>query len=200
MLHFFAYRKVCGRARTSSLHIFVLFGALTGLALTGGCKPKGPVETAAVVPTAQTSPAAEEGPVASVKAPSGQEKKVVSPLAKAARHAEKQEDAAAGRATSIAGGWVNAGGACDSGASVFFNADGTYMSEGEQGTWALTGKTLTVTTSTILEETEVPVQGPDESTGDTGEKTILTLLSLTDDTARVVLANGSNANWTRCTS
>jgi hypothetical protein len=74
------------------------------------------------------------------------------------------------------------------------------MTEGEKGTWALSGKTLTVTTTTNFDEAASTTQGPDESTGDIGEKSVLTLLSVTDDAARVVLSNGSNANWTRCNS
>jgi hypothetical protein len=111
---------------------------------------------------------------------------------------QPKETAAAGKVASIAGGWVNAGGACDSDASVFFNADGTYMSEGEIGTWALSGKTLTVTTASTAQDAPSTTQGPDESTGDSGEKAVLTVLSVTNDAARVVLSNGSNARWTRC--
>jgi hypothetical protein len=108
------------------------------------------------------------------------------------------EAVAGGKATGIAGGWVNAGGACDSGASVQFNPDGTYMSEGENGTWSLEGKTLTVTTNPIAGE-EAPVQvGPEQSTGDAGEKAVLTILQVSDTSAKVILSNGTNANWTRC--
>lgn len=108
---------------------------------------------------------------------------------------EAENDSAA---TSIAGGWVNAGGACNSGAAVQFNTDGTYLSEGETGTWALDGTKLTVTSVETGDGAVQTAQGPDESQGDVGEKAVLTILSITEDTARVVLSNGSNASWTRC--
>ena len=171
---------------------------LAGLVIAAGCQPKGDVEAASPKRAAQT-----EIPVTPhARAPQAEQPD----QDKSARAAStlvlpsKSEAAAGGLPISIAGGWVNAGGACDSGASVFFNPDGTYLSEGEKGTWALSGKTLTVTTSSTVDDGSPVAQGPDESTGDSGEKSVLTLLSVTDAAARVVLSNGANANWTRCNS
>jgi hypothetical protein len=168
----------------------LIAGALVGLSFVGACKPKGEVQASAPSQAVQAAP--EVAPVAPVPEPTRQE------AARETSVAAPKQESAGGRAVSIAGGWVNAGGACDSGASVFFNPDGTYMTEGEKGTWALSGKTLTVTTTTTFDESASTTQGPDESPGDSGEKSVLTLLSVTDDAARVVLSNGSNANWTRC--
>ena len=176
--------------------------ALVGLSLTSACTPKGDVEAAAPqrIAKADTQTRADTRP--DLVNPASEDK-AERPRSKV-DEASKSEDAAGGQAVSIAGGWVNAGGACDSGASVFFNSDGTYLSEGEKGTWALSGKTLTVTTASTMDEAAAepagPTVGPDESTGDVGEKAVLTLLSVTDDAARVVLSNGANANWTRCAS
>jgi hypothetical protein len=161
-----------------------------------GCKPKAGKETQTAAPAAQAqetvaavapevaSPAAKPAPSAPKPAQRGEQK--------------AEESAAAGKSAGITGGWVNAGGACDSGAAVMFNADGTYLSEGEKGTWALSGKTLTVTTAAFDDPDAAPPQGPEQSPGEVGEKSVLTVLSITDDAARVVLSNGTNANWTRC--
>ena len=194
---FFSNAQTKGEQRMPRISLCVV---LTGLILLGACKPNVsakvpsavPVAEAAVAPSAQSVVA----PEATLTPPPAnkQAAKVV------AAPAERSTPAAAGKSISIAGGWVNAGGACDSGASVFFNPDGTYMSEGEKGTWALAGKTLTVTTDVSFDEATSTTQGPDESTGDSGAKAVLTLLSVTDDAARVVLSNGTNANWTRCSS
>jgi hypothetical protein len=188
----------------------MLVSAVCGLLGIAACKPKAMVETPATTPQAtqmvQTPPAVEAQVVedSALEAqrpvtPPQDKQQQASKSATTVAASTKSETSAGGKAMTIAGGWVNAGGACDSGASVFFNPDGTYMSEGEKGTWALSGKTLTVTTaSTIDEAAMADAQGPDESTGDSGEKAVLTLLSVTDDAARVVLSNGTNANWTRC--
>jgi hypothetical protein len=181
--------------RFDSSPVSLVLISFAGLMALGACQPKAKEEakaTQAVADSKITTP------------PSQPEAPKAAPHANAPAHtdtskAEKADNAAGGKAVTIAGGWVNAGGACDSGASVFFNPDGTYLSEGEKGTWSLAGKTLTVTTNTTFDEASPSVQGPDESTGDVGEKTVLTLLNLTDDTAQVVLSNGSNARWTRCT-
>lgn len=176
---------------------------ICGLVSVGGCKPahNGDVSSAPQVAQIQpeqlsTSPAVVSGETLVPIAPKTPARKESIQVATDG----PREAAPAGKAISIAGGWVNEGGACDSGASVFFNADGTYLSEGEKGTWALSGKTLTVTTSTSFDEAAATTQGPEESVGDSGEKAVLTLLSITDDAARVVLSNGSNASWTRCNS
>lgn len=176
-----------------------------GLVFMGGCKPKSNGDASAAPQSGQIAQetqavappvVATETPAPAPKAqkPQASKQSMTTPLV------ERRQAAPGGKAVSIAGGWVNEGGACDSGASVFFNADGTYLSEGEKGTWALSGQTLTVTTSTSFDEAATTPQGPEESIGDSGEKAILTLLSLTDDAARVVLSNGSNASWTRCNS
>jgi hypothetical protein len=181
----------------------VLAGVLASLALLGGCQPKSASQPQSVSQTEPApAPMAEAVPNLSTTAPAPQNHatEAARPPKSASRAAKTDVAAAGGKVMTIAGGWVNAGGACDSGASVFFNLDGTYMSEGEKGTWALSGKTLTVTTSNTLDEGSSQTQGPDESTGDSGEKAVLTLLSLTDDTARVVLSNGNSARWTRCNS
>jgi hypothetical protein len=167
----------------------VLAGVLASLALLGGCQPKSASQPQSVSQTEPApAPMAEAVPNLSTTAPAPQNHatEAARPPKSASRAAKTDVAAAGGKVMTIAGGWVNAGGACDSGASVFFNLDGTYMSEGEKGTWALSGKTLTVTTSNTLD--------------DSGEKAVLTLLSLTDDTARVVLSNGNSARWTRCNS
>ena len=180
----------------SRLLALVVLAMFCGLVVVGGCKPKGNAEAATPVQAVQ-------GPVANAdeaELPTPPPAAAPTEKARAVAAPSLKEEAAAGGNGTIAGGWVNAGGACDSGASVFFNPDGTYMSEGERGTWALSGKTLTVTTATTFDEGASTTQGPDESTGDSGEKSVLTLLSVTDDAARVVLSNGSNANWTRCNS
>jgi hypothetical protein len=178
----------------------VLVSACASLSLLGGCQPKELKQASSVQSETRSSVA----PIAEIAASSPKPMPQAGDNARASAQSDstpsKPEAAAGGKSISLAGGWVNAGGACDSGASVFFNADGTYMSEGEKGTWALSGKTLTVTTSSTVDEGTPLTQGPDESTGDSGEKAVLTLLSVTDDAARVVLSNGSNANWTRCNS
>lgn len=174
---------------------------ITGLVLTGACQPK----SAAQSDTTQSSPsvAAAEGsiaqaPAGDVAAPVASQAAPSRPVSPKSAVSKSEDSAAGGKAASISGGWVNAGGACDSGASVQFNADGTYMSEGENGTWALDGKTLTVTTASTPEAERVAAVGPEQSTGDSGEKAILTVLSVTDTAASVILSNGTNANWTRC--
>jgi hypothetical protein len=168
---------------------------IMAVASLGACKPKA-VEQTAVPETAVQSSASTPQDAAP---PAANQEAAVARAAPAPTKADNKDDGAAGgKAAGIAGGWVNAGGACDSGASVQFNADGTYMSEGENGTWALDGKTLTVTTSETPEAEKVATQGPEQSTGDSGEKAILTVLSVTDHSASVILSNGSNANWTRC--
>jgi hypothetical protein len=179
---------------TRNIQLAQIAAASCALMLMTACKPK-PVE--------QTAPAAQiEAPVpqqASVDTAPQNNAPMASSTPKAKPEpAPSVPTAAGGKASSIAGGWVNAGGACDSGASVQFNPDGTYLSEGENGTWALEGKTLTVTTNT-LSDAETPAQiGPEQSTGDSGEKAVLTVLSVTDTSASVILSNGSNARWTRC--
>jgi hypothetical protein len=172
--------------------------AIGAVFAVGACQPKSSEGQSKAAELTQSSALAPSAP-APVD-PKGATEPDTATTSTAKSAPPKSDAEAAGGAVSLAGGWVNAGGACDSGASVFFNPDGTYMSEGEKGTWKLAGKTLTVTTTTTFDEAASPVQGPDESTGDTGEKSVLTLLSVTDDAARVVLANGSAANWTRCTS
>jgi hypothetical protein len=203
---------------TNRVAPLVLLSVVCGILGTAACKPKAMVETPAtpsqatqMAQTPQTNEAqpAEDSaleaqrPATLPQDSQQQASKTAASTAVSVAPSTKSETSAGGKAITIAGGWVNAGGACDSGASVFFNPDGTYMSEGEKGTWALSGKTLTVTTaSTIDEAVLADAQGPDESTGestgDSGEKAVLTLLSVTDDAARVVLSNGTNANWTRC--
>jgi hypothetical protein len=185
-------------APSSLLSVLSFIGAMSGLVGVSGCQPKPVVQAPAAAPqSAQAAaPVMEAAPQAADKAPREQPHSV----AKRESKPTEEASAAAGKVISIAGGWVNAGGACDSGASVFFNPDGTYMSEGEKGTWALSGKTLTVTTASTEEDAAMAAQGPEQSTGDSGEKAVLTLLSVTDDAARVILSNGSNASWTRCTS
>jgi hypothetical protein len=188
--------------RTNGGSVFVKiahYGLITGLALVGACQPK-PV---AQPPEAQAKASAVQMDVSAAQtAPA--ETAPVTPRASqreaaAKTQADKASDiVAAGQAASITGGWVNAGGACDSGASVQFNPDGTYMSEGENGTWALDGKTLTVTTAATPEAEKVVQSGPEQSTGDSGEKAILTVLNVTDTSASVILSNGTNASWTRC--
>lgn len=213
-------------AQSSLLSLLGFIGAVSSFVGVGGCQPK-PVTQAPVASQSAeaNAPVTEAAPQAAARAPREQPHSVAKHQAKP----KEEASAAAGKVISIAGGWVNAGGACDSGASVFFNPDGTYMSEGEKGTWALSGKTLTVTTASTEEEIASetqgspaqgpppakgpppaqgpslaqgpsPAQGPEQSTGDSGEKAVLTLLSVTEDAARVILSNGSNANWTRCTS
>jgi hypothetical protein len=184
--------RVNVRAMRSRMACALVISALT---FVGACKPKTTVEAAAPVQSVAEQPQAAPQPV--VAAPVIQREQ--SAAAAPQNQAQPADEAAAGGAVSIAGGWVNAGGACDSGASVQFNPDGTYMSEGENGTWALNGKTLTVTTTLTADAEAVSTQGPDESQGDTGDKAVLTLLSVTDHSARVILSNGSNASWTRCT-
>ena len=178
----------------------LLVSVCASLIFLGGCQPK-EIEGAS---SSKSNTQQTTSPVAKTTASSPKPMPQALDNARASAQLEsampKLEVAAGGKSASLAGGWVNAGGACDSGASVFFNADGTYMSEGEKGTWALSGKTLTVTTASTVDEAAPMTQGPDESTGDSGEKAVLTLLSVTDDAARVVLSNGSNANWTRCNS
>jgi hypothetical protein len=177
---------------------------MVALVLVCACKPKPETQAPAAqqAPQAAQMEAAAPAQDASVSAiPRGTAATDQSPTeTKTAPKAGVVSDAAAGKAASIAGGWVNAGGACDSGASVQFNPDGTYMSEGENGTWALEGKTLTVTTSATAEAERVVQAGPEQSTGDSGEKAVLTVLSVTDSSASVILSNGTNANWTRCSS
>jgi hypothetical protein len=190
-----------GASRMVTLAYLSLLGSV---AILGACQPKPVAQT----PAAQAVPAdtnAGQGeisaPLESVpsQAPVTPSTKTAPPKASAKVQARKSEEsAAAGRASSITGGWVNAGGACDSGASVQFNPDGTYMSEGENGTWALEGKTLTVTTALTPDAERVAPVGPEQSTGDSGEKAVLTILSVTDSAANVILSNGTNANWTRC--
>jgi hypothetical protein len=168
---------------------------ISALTLAAACKPKPGIEAATPAQSVAEQPQAAPAPVVAAPVIEREQSAVAAPQ----NRAHPADEAAAGGAVSIAGGWVNAGGACDSGASVQFNPDGTYMSEGENGTWALNGKTLTVTTTLSADAEAVSTQGPDESQGDTGEKAVLTLLSVTDDSARVILSNGSNASWTRCT-
>jgi hypothetical protein len=168
--------------------------ALAGVA---GCRPKPVAEEKASATPPQQAAQAIAPPAPKASTPPSEAPRDVKPDPR--EEAPKQiETAAAGKASTIAGGWVNAGGACDSGASVQFNADGTYMSEGEKGTWALDGKTLTVTTSSTLDEDRVAPNGPEQSTGDIGEKAVLTLLNVNDTSASVILSNGTNARWTRC--
>jgi hypothetical protein len=174
--------------------------ALCALMLASGCQKKPVAETQAADQTPQAAQMEAAAPQEETSAPAqGSDTAPKAPARAVARKADAAEaSAAAGKAASIAGGWVNAGGACDSGASVQFNPDGTYMSEGENGTWALDGKTLTVTTSATPEAERVAQTGPEQSTGDSGEKAVLTVLSVTDSSASVILSNGTNANWTRC--
>lgn len=169
--------------------------ALLGI---GACQPK--VAQDAQVIGAATKPSSARLEVA-LPPPKSRADNAPATVAPIATELDSQgQSAAGGSASSIAGGWVNAGGACDSGAAVMFNSDGTYLSEGEKGTWAMSGKTLTVTTTSFADSEPVADarQGPDESTGDSGEKSVLTVLSINEEAARVVLSNGSNANWTRC--
>jgi hypothetical protein len=169
--------------------------AFSALISAGACQPKAANETVVATPAAKTSAATDPVPVVPAMTPTPPKQNLAT---KAVVPEANGGDSAAGSANGITGGWVNAGGACDSGAAVMFNSDGTYMAEGEKGTWALSGKTLTVTTSSFDEPDAGTTQGPEQSTGDVGEKSILTVLSITDDAARVVLANGTNASWTRC--
>ena len=169
-----------------------------GLVGLGACQPK-TTSDISVVEKASASDAQTSEVIQPVPAPPAAPAQSSSSV-RADNAPKTPATAAGGKDVSIAGGWVNAGGACDSGASVFFNRDGTYLSEGEKGTWALTGQTLTVTTASTFEEPQTTVEGPDESPGDIGEKSVLTVLSVTDDAARVILSNGSNASWTRCSS
>lgn len=194
------FHQPVGQVRISKV---IAASAVCGLVFMGGCKPSPNGEVSAAPQVGQTAldnqsetPAvvSAETPVPTTPKPPASQK------SSRAATDERIKTAPAGKVVSIAGGWVNEGGACDSGASVFFNADGTYLSEGEKGTWNLSGKTLTVTTSSSFDEVAASPQGPEESVGDSGEKAVLTLLSITDDAARVVLSNGSNASWTRCTS
>ncbi len=173
----------------------ICFAALVGV---GACQPKAAKDVASTAPAATTAPPAQVAQVVPPEVASKAPEIAAVPASNVPK--AREEDAAGGKARSISGGWVNAGGACDSGAAVMFNSDGTYMAEGEKGTWALSGKILTVTTSSFDDPDAAATQGPEQSTGDVGEKSILTVLSITDDAARVVLANGTNANWTRCTS
>jgi hypothetical protein len=165
------------------------------IAALASCSPKPVAQEQAAQAPAQTAAQAPTADEVQVAPPVAREKAVASKAS-----APKSEDAAAagGSAKGISGGWVNAGGACDSGASVLFNPDGTYMSEGENGTWSLNGKTLTVTTNPIPGDESVAQIGPEQSTGDIGEKAILTVLQVNDTSASVILSNGTNANWTRC--
>jgi hypothetical protein len=198
-----ASRLTHSSSRTSGRSRFVQIaqcGVITGLALVGACQPK-PVaqapEAQASANAAQLDMSAAQPAPAEIPAPPTPRQKEPQPTAKT--QADKApQDVAAGQAGGITGGWVNAGGACDSGASVQFNPDGTYMSEGESGTWALEGKTLTVTTAATPEAEKVAQSGPEQSTGDSGEKAILTVLNVTDTSASVILSNGTNASWTRC--
>lgn len=167
------------------------------LVCVGACQPK-----VAEQSQSGAKAIAEGGMQAATPAPSPA-KSAEAPAATSrasARDSRAETESAAGGSAGITGGWVNAGGACDSGAAVMFNPDGTYLSEGETGTWALSGKTLTVTTTTFADGEVVSntPQGPEQSTGEVGEKSVLTVLSITDEAAQVVLSNGSNANWTRC--
>jgi hypothetical protein len=190
------------RASGGSLFVKTMYcGLITSLALVGACQPK-PVAQA---PEAQAKASAvqmdarvaEPAPAKTAPAAPAPPASQRQPAAKT-QTGKAGESAAAGQAASITGGWVNAGGACDSGASVQFNSDGTYMSEGENGTWALDGKTLTVTTAATPEAEKIVQAGPEQSTGDSGEKAILTVLNVTDTSANVILSNGTNARWTRC--
>lgn len=178
----------------------LLVSACASLIFLGGCQPNDLKKASSAQSNMNKSSIPVTEPSASSPKPMPQSGDNARASAQLDNSLPKSDAAAGGQSASLAGGWVNAGGACDSGASVFFNADGTYLSEGEKGTWALSGKTLTVTTASTVDEAAPITQGPDESTGDSGEKAVLTLLSVTDDAARVVLSNGSNANWTRCNS
>jgi hypothetical protein len=169
--------------------------AFSALICAGACQPKAASEAVVATPAAKTAAAADPVPVAPAVTPTLPKQNLAT---KAIVQESSRGDSAAGSANAITGGWVNAGGACDSGAAVMFNSDGTYLAEGEKGTWALSGKTLTVTTSSFDDPDAGTTQGPEQSPGDVGEKSILTVLSITDDAARVVLANGTNASWTRC--
>jgi hypothetical protein len=172
--------------------------------LISGCGKKpdpGAVAATQTAPQAaqlEVAPPAADASAAPAQAQMETVKPRSAPAVPQAKDDRATESAAAGKAASIAGGWVNAGGACDSGASVQFNPDGTYMSEGENGTWSLEGKTLTVTTSVLPEAERVSQTGPEQSPGDTGEKAVLTVLSVTDTSANVILSNGTNARWMRC--
>ena len=192
---FFSPKNFQPKSSPSPSTIILIVCGLVGL---GACQPKSTADISvaqkATAPDAQTSEVIQPAPAPSA-APAQS-----SSSAKADNVPKAQATAAGGKDVSIAGGWVNAGGACDSGASVFFNRDGTYLSEGEKGTWVLTGQILTVTTASTFDEPQTTVEGPDESPGDIGEKSVLTVLSVTDDAARVILSNGSNASWTRCSS
>jgi hypothetical protein len=163
---------------------------MVGLVGLGACKPKEvaqsqtPAEKASAPATAPVQEAQSQAPTPAPQAPASAPK--------------KQEAQAKDQEPSIAGGWVNAGGACNSGAAVEFKPDGTYHSEGETGTWALDGDKLTVTSIEAYETASPLLQGPEQSQGEVGEKAVLTVLSVTEDAARVVLSNGSNASWTRC--
>ena len=170
-----------------------LFGPLAMIFLSlCACKPKPNAEATSPAQSASAivGPVLKVAPVPSVPAPPS--KQEVAKMAASLETKAPPTDAA----SSIAGGWVNAGGACDSGASVFFNKDGSYVTEGERGTWALNGKTLTVTTLNSFDEETATTKTVEDSAA----KSILTLLSVSDDAARVVLENGSNVSWTRCSS
>jgi hypothetical protein len=171
-----------------------LVGLLALLSATA-CSPKPVNDEKAATSTPQSAPT-----VAAIEATPPASQVASAPEKVAAKNTPPKADegAAGGSATSIAGGWVNAGGACDSGASVQFNPDGTYMSEGENGTWSLDGKTLTVTTNVVAEAERAAQTGPEQSTGDVGEKAVLTLLNVGETSANVILSNGTNARWTRC--
>jgi hypothetical protein len=176
---------------------------IAALVLISACKPKAHSETSTTDQAPQAAQMEASTPAVDTRVSATQQDNSAADRAPAAPKREHKtsvdtDAAAAGKVAGIAGGWVNAGGACDSGASVQFNLDGTYMSEGENGTWALEGKTLTVTTSTTPEAERVAQAGPEQSTGDSGEKAVLTVLSVTDSSASVILSNGTSANWTRC--
>lgn len=169
--------------------------SLLALVTATACSPKPVSDEKAAISTTQSAQA-----VAPVAAPTPAPQVASVPDKSSTKSAPPKVDeaAAGGNATGIAGGWVNAGGACDSGASVQFNPDGTYMSEGENGTWSLEGKTLTVTTNVIGEAERATQTGPEQSTGDVGEKAVLTVLNVGETSASVILSNGTNARWTRC--
>jgi hypothetical protein len=195
-------RKVLkNRRQAASKHKELMLASVFVIALLslGACGPRKVAEipdVSTVQSAAKSAPENGQGDNDGAETASAPTKSIAAPETSIA---EREPAAASGDATRIAGGWVNAGGACDSGAAVMFNRDGTFMSEGERGTWSLDGKTLIVTTASTEEDGGLSTQGPDESTGDVGEKSVLTVLSITDDTVRVVLANGSPASWTRCT-
>lgn len=166
----------------------VMIGAL----ICAGCQPK-PVE--------QNDAAADKAtstPKTAVQAPAQPQDDAKATAARQKDNNTTDDKSAAGGSASIVGGWADAADSCNSGAAVQFNADGTYVSEGETGDWAMEGKTLTVTSILVSDEIAPPSQGPEQSDGDVGDKAVLTIESITEDSARVILSNGAKANWTRC--